>query len=154
MEFSKMPGYWVSAAFSRKKLVSLVITLPRYKQFICQHLRLKTDKTSIASSEQGQITIETASHVGDGRLLVKVIDTGIGLTQKEIDSVFIAFSQGEFAESERYRFGGLGLGLTITRRLVVLQSGTIRAESRGRNQGATFVIEFPYLEPAVATAKS
>lgn len=95
--------------------------------------------------EQGQITIETDSHVGDGRLSVRVIDTGIGLTQKEIDSIFNAFSQGEFADSQRHRFGGLGLGLTITRRLVELQSGTIRAESRGRNQGATFAIEFPYL---------
>lgn len=98
--------------------------------------------------EQGQITIETCSHVGDGRLLVKVIDTGIGLTQIEIDSIFNAFSQGEFSDSQRHRFGGLGLGLTITRRLVELQSGTIRAESRGRNLGATFAIEFPYLERA------
>jgi signal transduction histidine kinase len=96
--------------------------------------------------EQGQITIETCSPVGDGMLSVKVIDTGIGLTQKEIDSIFNAFSQGEFADSERHRFGGLGLGLTITRRLVELQSGTIRAESQGRNRGATFAIEFPYLE--------
>jgi signal transduction histidine kinase len=47
---------------------------------------------------------------------------------------------------ERHRFGGLGLGLTIARRLVELQLGTIRAESRGRNLGATFAIEFPYLE--------
>jgi signal transduction histidine kinase len=97
--------------------------------------------------EQGQITIETRSHAGDGRLSVKVIDTGIGLTQKEIDSVFDAFSQGEFVESKRHSFGGLGLGLTITQRLVELQSGTIRAESRGRNQGATFAIEFPILNP-------
>ena len=97
--------------------------------------------------EQGRITIETYSHNGDGRLSVKVIDTGIGLTQKEIDSVFNAFSQGDFTGLEQHRFRGLGLGLTIARRLVELQSGTIRAESRGRNQGATFVIEFPYLEP-------
>jgi signal transduction histidine kinase len=97
--------------------------------------------------EQGQITVATSSNIGDGKVSVEVIDTGIGLTQKEIDSIFNAFSQGDFADMERRRFGGLGLGLTITRRLVELQSGTIRAESRGRNQGAAFVIEFPYLEP-------
>jgi signal transduction histidine kinase len=97
--------------------------------------------------EHGQITIETSSNAGDGKLVVKVVDTGIGLTEKEIDSIFNAFSQGEFAEGERHRFGGLGLGLTITRRLVELQSGTIRAESRGRNQGATFIIEFPFIQP-------
>jgi signal transduction histidine kinase len=98
--------------------------------------------------EHGQITVATSSNIGDGKILVKVIDTGIGLIQKEIDSIFNAFSQGGFADLERRRFGGLGLGLTITRRLVDLQSGTIRAESRGRNQGATFTIEFPYLELA------
>lgn len=98
--------------------------------------------------EHGKITIETRSNTGDGRLSVKVLDTGIGLTQKEIDSVFEAFSQGELADLERRRFGGLGLGLTITKRLLELQSGTIRAESRGRDQGATFTIEFPYVVSA------
>ena len=104
--------------------------------------------------EQGKITVETCSNVGNGRLSVKVTDTGIGLTQKEIGSIFDAFSQGEFTISERSRFGGLGLGLSITRRLVELQSGTIRAESRGRNQGSIFTIEFPYLVSAGNTRSS
>lgn len=98
--------------------------------------------------EKGQIRVETSSDAGSGRLSVKVTDTGIGLTEKEIGSIFDAFSQGDFADLEKHRFGGLGLGLTIARRLVELQSGTIRAESPGRNQGATFTIEFPYLKPA------
>ena len=97
--------------------------------------------------EHGKVTVETCSNVGNGRFSVRVTDTGIGLTQKEMNSIFNAFSQGELADLERQRFGGLGLGLTITRRLVELQSGTIRAESQGRNQGATFIIEFPYLVP-------
>jgi signal transduction histidine kinase len=98
--------------------------------------------------EKGKISVETSSNAGSGRLSVKVTDTGIGLTENEIGSIFDAFSQGDFADLERHRFGGLGLGLTIARRLVELQSGTIRAESPGRNQGATFTIEFPYLKPA------
>ena len=96
--------------------------------------------------EQGQITVTTSSHIGDGKISVQMIDTGIGLTQKELDSIFNSFSQGDFVDLERRSFGGLGLGLAITRRLVELQTGTIRAESRGRNQGATFTIEFPCLE--------
>jgi signal transduction histidine kinase len=96
--------------------------------------------------EKGQITVETFSDAGNGKFSAKVTDTGIGLTQKEIESVFKAFSQGEAVGRERRRFGGLGLGLTITRRLVELQSGTIRAESAGRHQGAAFIIEFPYIE--------
>jgi signal transduction histidine kinase len=97
--------------------------------------------------EQGQITVESCSNIGDGQLSVKVTDTGIGLTQKELGSIFEAFSQGEFAGLERRRSGGLGLGLAITRRLVEVQSGTIRAESGGRNHGSTFTIEFPYIAP-------
>ncbi|HXC34840.1 MAG TPA: response regulator [Candidatus Acidoferrales bacterium] len=96
----------------------------------------------------GQITVETFSDAGNGRLSVKVTDTGIGLTAKEINSIFDAFSQGELSDLNGHHFGGLGLGLTIARRLVELQAGTIRAESPGRNQGATFTIEFPYLKTA------
>jgi signal transduction histidine kinase len=98
--------------------------------------------------EKGRITVETFSDGGNGKFSVRVADTGIGLTQKEMESVFNAFSQGEAVGRERHRFGGLGLGLTITRRLVELQSGTIQVESAGRNQGAAFIIEFPYLENA------
>ncbi|HEV2330070.1 MAG TPA: response regulator [Verrucomicrobiae bacterium] len=98
--------------------------------------------------ENGKISVKTSSDAGSGRLSVKVTDTGIGMSEKEIGSIFDAFSQGDFADLEKHRFGGLGLGLTIARRLVELQSGTIRAESPGRNQGATFTIEFPYLKPA------
>jgi signal transduction histidine kinase len=94
----------------------------------------------------GKITIHSSNV--DGKISVKVTDTGIGMTSKEMDSVFEAFSQGEHAESDRHRFGGLGLGLVITRQLVELQGGSIQAESAGRDQGSTFTIEFPSLEPA------
>ncbi len=101
--------------------------------------------------ENGRITI--ASRVGDDgrRVVVEVTDTGIGLTPEEIEQVFEAFAQGEHARpGGSHRFGGLGLGLAISRRLVELHGGTITAESRGRHHGASFRIELPRLPPSAA----
>ena len=91
----------------------------------------------------GRVTVET--HVADrNRLLVRVTDSGIGLTPAELDRIFEAFSQGEHADTPAgHQFGGLGLGLAISERLVQLHGGAIRASSAGRGQGATFEIELP-----------
>jgi CheY-like chemotaxis protein len=92
----------------------------------------------------GQITIETRTRAESGHVTVEVTDTGIGMTTVELERAFDAFSQGDHAESGgSHRFGGIGLGLTISRMLVELQKGTIRASSAGRGYGSTFVIEFP-----------
>ena len=92
----------------------------------------------------GKVTIEICSQPESGNIVVKITDTGIGLTSGEIVHIFDAFSQGDHAvKSGARRFGGLGLGLTISRMLVELHSGAIYAASLGRDQGATFMIEFP-----------
>jgi PAS domain S-box-containing protein len=94
--------------------------------------------------EGGEIDLETSLTPTRDRLLVRVSDTGIGLTAAEISRIFDAFSQGDHIENEKFhRFGGLGLGLAISKRLAELHAGTIRATSAGRNQGATFEIELP-----------
>jgi PAS domain S-box-containing protein len=95
----------------------------------------------------GRIMIETRTLAESGNIAVKITDTGIGMTADEISHIFEAFSQGDHAAaSGAHRFGGLGLGLTISRMLVELHSGVIRAASIGRDQGATFTIEFPCLQ--------
>lgn len=79
-----------------------------------------------------------------GDLIIRVTDSGIGMTPEESARVFKAFAQGDHANSNgSHRFGGLGLGLAISKNLVHLHSGTIAAESAGRNQGATFTITLP-----------
>jgi PAS domain S-box-containing protein len=91
----------------------------------------------------GQVTVKT-SIIDRNRLLVRVTDTGIGLTTAEIERIFEAFTQGEHADTGTgHKFGGLGLGLAISERLAQLHGGTIRASSPGRDQGATFEIELP-----------
>jgi PAS domain S-box-containing protein len=94
----------------------------------------------------GGIAVRTSVRGDPRRLCVEIQDTGIGLTAGELTRIFEAFSQGEHAASTGlHRFGGLGLGLAISRSLVQMHGGKILAESEGRNRGATFLIELPLM---------
>lgn len=89
----------------------------------------------------GRITIASSTH--GQQLIIRFTDTGIGLTRAESIRIFEPFSQGDHALDNSHRFGGLGMGLAIARQLVELHHGRIRAESEGRDKGATFIIELP-----------
>jgi PAS domain S-box-containing protein len=94
--------------------------------------------------DKGRVVVSTSIPAGLGTFVLKVTDTGIGITPTEIGHIFDAFVQGEHARGlGSHRFGGLGLGLAISRMLVELHSGTIHAESEGRDKGSTFVIKLP-----------
>ena len=95
--------------------------------------------------EGGQLTIETR---GEGSAVIfRFTDTGVGMTPNEIERVFQAFAQGDHAtEHGGHRFGGLGLGLAISRMLTELHGGTISATSEGPNRGATFEVRLNVLE--------
>jgi CheY-like chemotaxis protein len=99
--------------------------------------------------EGGNIKITTSSSAQ--KLTIQISDTGIGMSPEEIARAFQAFSQGEHAVngSQLHRFGGLGLGLAISKKLVELHAGQIRAMSAGRNRGSMFVIELPLLPDTV-----
>lgn len=104
---------------------------------------------------KGRIAVQTLLQNQGSELAVKITDTGIGMTAAEIGRIFEAFSQGDHAtQSSPHRFGGMGLGLAISRMMVELHSGSIRATSPGRNQGTTFLITLPLLssEEAVRAA--
>jgi PAS domain S-box-containing protein len=99
----------------------------------------------------GRIFVTTRV-AGDG-LEIAVSDTGMGMTPAELERAFTVFSQGDHAKSGgSHRFGGLGLGLAISRMLVELHHGTIRGESAGRDQGSTIRIRLPLLDPKAAAA--
>ncbi len=92
----------------------------------------------------GQISVKSRLHDQGKKISIEIQDSGIGLTVPEIEHIFNAFSQGEHAVNKSvHRFGGLGLGLTISRTLVELHAGVIQAKSDGRGHGATFIIELP-----------
>ena len=94
----------------------------------------------------GAITVRTHNPAENERMLVvEISDTGVGIAPEMLGQVFDALIQEEHAGT--HRFGGIGLGLAITRRLVEAQDGRIHAESAGRGQGATFHIELPLEAP-------
>jgi signal transduction histidine kinase/ActR/RegA family two-component response regulator len=73
------------------------------------------------------------------RLAVR--DTGSGISPDFLPFVFERFRQSDASSARRH--GGLGLGLALVRELVELHGGTVRAESQGERQGATFTIDLP-----------
>lgn len=77
---------------------------------------------------------------GNGRLAIKVIDSGCGLTHTEIQSIFNEFSRLK----EHQNIEGLGLGLAITQRLIYLLGGTISVDSV-KGKGSVFTVEIPLL---------
>jgi PAS domain S-box-containing protein len=72
---------------------------------------------------------------------LSVSDTGIGIPESFLPHVFDRFSQKDAATTRS--FGGLGLGLAISKQLVELHGGTIHASSLGEGQGATFFVRLP-----------
>jgi CheY-like chemotaxis protein len=72
---------------------------------------------------------------------ITVSDTGEGIPPEFLPHVFDRFSQAD--GSFKRRHGGLGLGLAIVRHLVELHGGTVRVESPGLGQGATFIVALP-----------
>ncbi len=94
------------------------------------------------TAEGGRIRVTTRNHKGE--IVVTVEDTGIGMSPEELERIFDPFSQGDHAvEGISRRFGGLGLGLTIARRLVEHHGGSISAASAGRGHGTTLAISLP-----------
>lgn len=93
--------------------------------------------------ERGMISIKTFPVRHDGGFGVTITDSGIGMTPDELNNAFLAFSQGQHTKDTSVNYGGLGLGLAISKKLVELHSGSIRAMSEGRGRGSSFTIEFP-----------
>jgi PAS domain S-box-containing protein len=87
----------------------------------------------------GTIVLSAAAECGEA--VVRVKDSGVGLTREQLDRVFEMFSQVD-RSLERTQ-GGLGIGLTLARRLVELHDGMIEARSEGPGKGSEFVVRFP-----------
>lgn len=97
----------------------------------------------------GSITVQTRNE-GDGKIAISVEDTGIGISEVALPHIFRAFEQGDVAGHHRY--GGLGLGLAISQAIVEAHGGSIRAESRGQNQGARFTVTLATTDEPVPTS--
>ena len=101
------------------------------------------------TSPGGEITVRTFNDK-QARFHFEIVDTGIGIEPQRVASLFQPFEQAD--PSVTRQFGGLGLGLAISKRLVDLHGGTIEAESRGRSFGATFKVTLDTLPEAAAAS--
>jgi CheY-like chemotaxis protein len=85
----------------------------------------------------GHIVVET-ENLSDHRIAIRTIDSGIGVDPNKIGKIFNAFEQGQ--SSITRKFGGLGLGLAISKAMVRAHGGTISVESEGLGKGTTFTV--------------
>ena len=85
--------------------------------------------------------IDVGLRVESDEVVLRVTDTGVGIAPDFLPHVFERFSQAD--STARREFGGLGLGLAITRELVSLKGGTVSADSAGIGHGATFEVRLP-----------
>jgi PAS domain S-box-containing protein len=89
----------------------------------------------------GSIVLRTSDDAARDVIRIELSDTGVGIDHAVLPRLFSAFEQGEVRAARTQ--AGLGLGLSISRKLAEAHGGTVTAQSPGRNRGATFVVELP-----------
>ena len=133
-----------------EKGIELVVRYPPSvpSSFVGDPLRIRQVLTNLVGNavkftSTGHVLIEVgASSPADGppRVVLRVEDTGIGISEEELGRIFDVFAQGD-ASSTR-RFGGTGLGLAITRELVDLMQGDLAVSSEP-DRGSVFTVTVP-----------
>lgn len=107
-------------------------------------LNLTNNALKFTDSGEVVITVHPHDKVSDGRIRLRfsVYDTGMGMTAEQLERLFTAFTQADGSISRK--FGGTGLGLTISKQLVELMGGEISATSE-LGVGSTFTFILPFL---------
>jgi signal transduction histidine kinase len=100
---------------------------------------------AIKYTQKGEIKIETQDQKDS--VLVKISDTGEGLSREEKEKMFQSFSRG--SAGAQFYTEGVGLGLYIARQFVQMHNGKIWAESQGKGKGTTFYIELLAKQPII-----
>ena len=134
-------------ARARQKRLPLVLryegVLPESIQSDRTRLRqilINLVSNAIKFTELGRVEIVARFLAGDSLLQVEVIDTGVGIAPEYRDHLFQPFTQADSTSTRAY--GGTGLGLTITKRLVEMLGGSIFFESE-LDHGSTFRVMIP-----------
>lgn len=118
----------------------------RIEQIVCNLINNAIKFTPTAN----EILVKTS--ISEGFALITVKDNGIGFLPEKADSLFTPFLQANptIARSA----GGLGIGLTIVRRLAELHGGSVHASSEGPGKGSCFVIRIPLTTIDLATVEA
>jgi len=91
-------------------------------------------------------TIDVTLEQDGGQSIFRVRDTGKGISPELLNRIFDLFMQGDVTIDRSE--GGMGIGLTLVRKLVELHGGSVRALSKGRGEGSEFVVRLPLREEA------
>lgn len=94
---------------------------------------------ALYTPEGGQITVTTAQ--GPDSIAISVTDTGQGIPEQLVPRMFTMFARG--GDELSRKSGGLGIGLSLARKLTELHGGKIGVRSRGLGQGSTFTVTLP-----------
>ncbi|MFL1894676.1 hybrid sensor histidine kinase/response regulator [Aquimarina sp. 2-A2] len=118
------------------------------RQYLSDPFRIKQVLTNLINNaykftDSGSITVSSKileNGVSEKQLIIKIKDTGIGITEEQQKHIFEEFSQGD--DSTEKQYGGFGLGLAITKKIIMLLQGTISLESTP-GKGSTFTVAIP-----------
>src|SRR5689334_3217520 len=95
----------------------------------------------------GRISLSAARE--DDQVVFRVRDSGVGIPPEFLGTIFDPFTQVDRTLARSH--GGLGIGLTLVRRLVEMQNGHVSVRSEGRNRGSEFTVRLPAAQPAANT---
>ena len=98
---------------------------------------------------KGRITASVVQEAGEGVLRIR--DTGVGISPEMLSRIFDLFAQGD--QSLAHTSGGLGIGLTLVRRLVEMHGGRVSVHSDGAGRGSEFTIRLPLSGYAASAAR-
>ncbi|MEZ4104593.1 MAG: HAMP domain-containing sensor histidine kinase [Candidatus Paceibacterota bacterium] len=96
---------------------------------------------SIKYTEKGKIAVTVCDDIKKKRIYVEVEDTGIGMSEETLNSIFQKFERADNAHKVNIK--GTGLGLYMALKLIEAMKGTITAYSDGEGKGSKFVLELP-----------
>lgn len=142
------------------KGVSLDITVDVTCQYLLgdahrlQQILLNLGSNAAKFTQHGCITISAKcaeSNDGLKKIIFKIIDTGIGIPEEKIETLFKPFIQSDNTISRKY--GGTGLGLSLVKKLVELQQGELGVKSQ-ENEGSTFWFSIDFQEAKLESIKN
>lgn len=119
---------------SKKKIPKILLDKEKIKESIVNII-----DNAIKYTDKGKVIVLLEKKKSS--VLIKITDTGTGMTQKEIKSLFVSFVRGPGGKILNTE--GTGLGLYISKKFINLHKGKIWAESEGRDRGSTFYVELP-----------
>jgi two-component system, chemotaxis family, CheB/CheR fusion protein len=127
----------------------------------CVGIRCRLDEGwgfRVQGSGSARISLNPEPRTLSPSVLIEVSDSGVGIEPEVLPRIFKAFEQVD--RSVTQQFGGLGLGLTISKAMVEMHGGSIEAISEGKNKGATFRVRLPqhvgagHAPPSPGTSKA